>query len=1425
MSDSVGPGNRRARLRHRLRQKSALRTARVAATSAAATLGFLAAVLGGWWAYSEWRLGRIELTNRGPVATVRVLGERFDEPVLEPFEVTQSHTLALPDGDYRLRIDADGRLGRTSRVAVNRGETIKHRITLEEGRLLGQEIDQFRNSRAYWWRDEPMPYARTTVALELTPGKSDLVELGGRTLLRRDGATGRVVWDAVEPASPHEPGRDPSRWIRPISRRHWFVSIVEPAVDLDGDGTRDVLLTFSEGPGFLAISGADGSMIWNHVASADGPGGPRPDGPERPGPLQPASRRANLIGEPALSDVDGDGTPDVIATISFTEFPAEIERRTGKPVTNSTPFLSQRLVQAISGRSGRRIWTSPIDPAYRSINFRTLGPAVPIRGRRSSWLGFLDRTRYLVLYPATGRPRSSPIELGFEPVRALQHADLDGDGEPDVLALGPGPAVNQQSLAAFSVATGEKLWTAAAAAPYSQPGYVGPRKLWPWLFDLDGDGQTEVIVPDSGPLLPKLAFRGVTVIDGRSGQPRWTRPMMLDNGIHVDELHHLVEAPDLDGDGVHDLVALSRSEGRNPPATRGGPRSEPVQVYADALSGRAGRLLWTWHVDLQHEKYAILWEPRWWGRGPDGWPVLGIPLGGVDPREAGPPSDPSFFHPATVHVLGASTGLEQNRVSGLSRAAVADLDGDGLPDIWGECEGQLRAYRGEPPECWRALRGVSGGNWLTPMELELKPPSDLDGDGITDVMSSDTDEATGHATGSARSGRDGHLIWKTVLQAPWFWSAGKGRSYGMTILTPPHGDLDGDGTPDVIAQRGVYNADPAGREPASFPLQAHSGRDGRLLWNAGPLRLGFEAHGDTQIVKFEPRVFGPGEPPDLLVFHRSPFAKSTAQTASPRVFAGIVEQMRIARIDGRTGRVVWDWPLEDHSSSVRFQQPEMPRLGDLDGDGRLDTALMCTPSQGTPPAEFELRAISLRDGKAIWSRGVKSTSAFNFTPSFAIAPGGESHPATVYLTEVPATPAGVEVLVHALDIRDGSIRWTWRSGVREADSGLSGGIDAINLGGKRRDAVCIACYDLRRNCRILLLDPEGREIAHRDLPPEQGSQIYFPPAGDYMIDLDGDGRDEIMLWYDHRVSAWTRDLKDLWSRPAQGWDLGHFLSGEPGRPRTMILRPMTGIESTTGRILWRYPADQNANVGLLDPGDSTRRPRVTFWQQGATVCREVLPTTPAGAILPPSGAPVPADLVPDDPRWTRPLPWVAPVRLVASPGWICALLGLALVNVVLPLGLLRLAARRRPWTLRVLMLLPVAAAIPLASYLGFEPLLPAKVDPLPPNPKLLFALATAAGMPVLVWVWFAIAALFRRRGRALGGLVLLTVVTSLVIASIWLHFDRRLMPAIEHYGRSGWLLVLVPGAYAAAVLLILGWALGSFYRWLRRPDRRATATP
>src|SRR5262249_5782385 len=152
--------------------------------------------------------------------------------------------LSLPDGEYRLRINGTGFIGRTYRLPVNRGETGSYHLSLDEGRLLGRSLapKESSNQETEKPRDDPLiPAPIAAAALELSPGKPDLVEFIGETIICRDSVPGRPVWDASKPRAAYPPGRDSGLWIRRIGQDRWTLRFIDPAPDLDGDGTSDVL--------------------------------------------------------------------------------------------------------------------------------------------------------------------------------------------------------------------------------------------------------------------------------------------------------------------------------------------------------------------------------------------------------------------------------------------------------------------------------------------------------------------------------------------------------------------------------------------------------------------------------------------------------------------------------------------------------------------------------------------------------------------------------------------------------------------------------------------------------------------------------------------------------------------------------------------------------------------------------------------------------------------------------------------------------------------------------------------------------------------------------------------------------------------------------------------------------------------------------
>ena len=112
-----------------------------------------------------------------------------------------------------------------------------------------------------------------TTALELTPGRFDLVELTGRAVIRRELSDGHTGLGHGEPEKPVCCFARPGSLARARSATTGgsFTSS-NPASTSDGDGTRDVTCWPPLSPEqCIALSGKDGSMLWNFVADTRRP--------------------------------------------------------------------------------------------------------------------------------------------------------------------------------------------------------------------------------------------------------------------------------------------------------------------------------------------------------------------------------------------------------------------------------------------------------------------------------------------------------------------------------------------------------------------------------------------------------------------------------------------------------------------------------------------------------------------------------------------------------------------------------------------------------------------------------------------------------------------------------------------------------------------------------------------------------------------------------------------------------------------------------------------------------------------------------------------------------------------------------------------------------------------------------------------------
>jgi hypothetical protein len=1218
---------------------------------------------------------------------------------------------------------------------------------------------------------------------------------------------------------------------------------------LNGDGTGDPIRIALNVGSLLAVSGADGSFLWEHPFELKMPGVIPADDRRLKGPIRPVQRPANLIGTPALADLNRDGVPDLVATVLFHELPLEAERR--KPVSANSgmvfggepPFLVRRVLQVISGRDGRQLASSPIDPSFTNFVHPTWNwPATVVTGKRGTKVAFQDQTHWFAIDPASGPERQKSIDLGFVPVRPVQYADLDGDGEPELLAVGPGTGGNRQTLVAYTLDSGRLLWETGMTTSYQSPYDATPG--WPVIADLDGDKRSEIMVPDAGSLPPADGYRGICAIDGVTGKTRWVRAMRPENK-GTDGLTEIVLAPDLDHDGVRDLITSSFFLGRQLTSNHNGAPPVPERVYVDAISGKDGHPLWWWNRDNPTDRNVPILPLLWWGRGPDGWPLLAVPL-------AGPPllmGNPGSGGTAIVINLEASSGREVSTALGLANASAADLNGDGLGDLWGQANGQLRAFRGEPPEAWRALGryfpAQSRAGWGSRSSWWA---ADLDGDGVADAVNtpgapsqSSIDAIAAHAMGPAldlgmagtsarpsippgtrtvvaRSGQNGRVLWKTELDPHQTWlERDHGDVYSLSAQPLPYGDLDADGTPELfvlrqIGQPGLGKSWPA----ATVPIQVLSGRTGRPHWHAGPLPLGFEAYGYSGIRWMRAAAVKPGEPPDLFVRHAGQFLSSPTGNATSGNQPMIP---RLARISGRDGRIRWDVPLTEDQEAANQGQPD-PVFADFDGDGTLELVMVNSIVPPTGILNREIKVLALDDGRLIWSDRAELTNNFMAYAQLATADlDGDQRPEVITTDQRPVGKAA-SFVVKALDGRDGSTRWTWTEGAHEDQKNQPYGWLAIARFDPSKLSVCMNYMSEKGQTRLVVLDEAGHERTSRPLPSTAFGLLRA-------ADLDGDGLDELLVAEQEKIEAWSRDLNVLWKSLVNGQNGIEVIPGSDGRSGRVIVFPGLMLDGADGHTAWGRISPRNRNwdgsmIAYLEPGVE-RPPKFVSVGRVSTVGRSALPVTSTGALGSTEGAPVKPGLADADPRWMRPLPWTI---AVAPDDARTALLGstiLAILNIVVPLVFLRIAAGRRVWTMRLMMLVPIAAAIPLSAYATLEPMIPSFRPPFPSNPKAVFFLGSLAGVPIVGYLAAVAAALAKWNWRALMRLALLTLGASAVVAAAWMRIDFQTKPSIDRYDWAGWYEALVLGAYLVGAIATVVWAAKSLFRPRPRPSASASA--
>jgi hypothetical protein len=1227
-------GERLARVVRKNRQ-AILRSVVVAAVSLVAVFGAYT----GWGLYVDSQSGSLDLKTDGYPLTAEVLDDG-GRAIVAPFTVPTEQPVKMPRGEWQVRLSAPGRFGQTYRMCIHQGVQ-EYSVGLAD-RQLWKPIDLQAADHFDLLNLKPTPAAAVDSASESAVGnavaRADLllIELrfGQLTLRRLNGRTARLTWEALldQHVRPQgvPPSDDPYDWMRFMGAFHYGMDtgnppeLINPSPDVDGDGEPDVVWALRTASAFVAFSGKDGRVLWWS---------------------KPAYELANsrVVGMPAVADVNGDGRPDLIAACRAD---------------------NAAWIEAISGSNGGTIWR--FEAAAKSTDSATMDllpvqlavvggvlQAVTVEGGQLTLLRLSDGEAVRLPTPPIPRLASAPSV-----------ADFDGDGNSDMFLVEIDPQ-DRLILHCITLTDGSETWNRPATIGGSPPtagppgSSMAPADLgWPLVADLGGDGGPEIAWPAAiGP--GARPSYGVEVLAGDTGKVQWVAEL-YPGGRQVPTFCQLLAAPDVNGDGHREIVVCSTG----PTASR---EWNNTELFVDALSGRDGRRMGTWHRPnvggLVPETMTDHFGGAAWGlSNTDGWPDLLVTI--VKKRNLKQDEH-------KIHIVALGQGLEIAATSDVNRIRIADLNGDGLSDLCYLRESadgrELMSLAGTPPELWRRLG-------------EVRLADDLDTDGTRDFLEVLPEGAwTRNGWVDVISGRTGQVVRRLQLKPG--MAAGGGTAQAAQFLAPPQNDLDGDGTPDLIQRDGTFrNRQESPRfklgRSVELPLSAVSGRTGRVLWSNPSVAFPADV---TAGVSFQ-----------LTADHAIAWADDIEADRSPELIsiyllgglAGDGWQEWLAVLDGRTGRSRWHVPLGQPIGTPRAVAVEARLVSpsvDANGDGVLDLVVVAFTGREGAARRTAIQAINGRDGSTLWSYALQIEPPTALPHVGALLPqpvaadlDGDGHHEIVLVDDLPdavspsgdaATdlPAGHPCQWIALDSRDGSVRWTFRMArghpEEPSPSLIVGELEVpspsepVQSGGIPNAVlrwIGVPMVDGEKRY-LVIVTAGGQELARLEADGETA-----PIA----VDTDGDGRHEIV--YEHggklrlcrfdrpastpptsddpeqaSVRAASRLIPNtVWEWPPQGrlgamdslWRAPSISvlerhSGE--RPVSLLVRvfsTLTELDANTGAVLYRgeaLPDDTSSGIPFIPatwwlPSSSPdAAPIVVSWARNS-VGRTALPVDSSG---------------------------------------------------------------------------------------------------------------------------------------------------------------------------------------------------------------------
>lgn len=433
--------------------------------------------------------------------------------------------------------------------------------------------------------------------------------------------------------------------------------------------------------------------------------------------------------------------------------------------------------------------------------------------------------------------RPQEIQRDFGVVYAVNVADMNGDGKPDIVAIGPAQAVwyenptwekhivldgaTKKDNVAFDVydvdgdghpdlalaadwqprntqSGGSLQWITRQGAPAGGLWRMTPIGAEPTLHrirwaDVTGDGRKELValpLHGRGNTPPEWQGDGLRVLVYRIPadpfRDPW-KPEIADETLHI--AHNFI-VTDLDGDGREEIVTASR-EGvhalKRSPSGEWSRRKIGEGQPGEIKLGRTGRTrrlatVEPWHGNsiVVYSEAEGLWPRETIENELAGAHALGWGDFSGDGNEALAVGWREKGGGVAVYQRDRAGSWTKTMVDGGEMAtedmAVADLNGDGLPEIiaGGRATQNIRIYWNETQEIWTRHVVAEG------FPAQTAVATDVNGDGLKDVITNGNGQTLLYVAPDWR---------KTVLHS------------GVNAIHSELIDVDGDGRMDFIGAR------------------------------------------------------------------------------------------------------------------------------------------------------------------------------------------------------------------------------------------------------------------------------------------------------------------------------------------------------------------------------------------------------------------------------------------------------------------------------------------------------------------------------------------------------------------------------------------------------------------------------------------------